>query len=330
MATIKDIAEKAGVSLATVSRVLNYDESLSVTESTKKKIFEAAEELDYKKGKRKAPASASVAVVHWYTEQEELEDLYYMSIRLGVEERCQTQGIQFVKYVYDDFIRQKPGGTDGIIAVGKFSTEQAEALTGVSPVIVFVDSSPDSEWYDAVTVNFEKAAKKGLQHFLNEGSRRIGYIGGRETYRLASEPIEDARETTFQSFLKERGLYDPALFYVGSFTVGSGRELMESMLEEHRDNLPDAVFSANDTMAVGCLQVLHENGVQVPEEISLISVNDVSISKYMYPPLSTVKVYTEKMGESAVDLIQEQLCGERTVAKKVEIATTLTLRGTSR
>ncbi|SFO97069.1 LacI family DNA-binding transcriptional regulator [Salibacterium halotolerans] len=330
MATIKDIAEKAGVSLATVSRVLNYDESLSVTESTKKKIFEAAEELEYKKGKRRTAASTSVAIVHWYTEKEELEDLYYMSIRLGVENRCQQQGIQFVKYVYDEFTRQHPSGIDGIIAVGKFSAEQVEVLTAVSPVIVFVDSSPDSEQYDAVTVNFEKAAEKVLQHFLNEGSRRIGYIGGRETYRLESEPIEDARETRFQSFLKERSLFDPKLFYTGSFTVGSGRELMGNMLEEHRGRLPEAVFTANDTMAVGCLQVLHENSVQVPEEISLISVNDVSISKYMYPPLSTVKVYTEQMGETAVDLIQEQLRGERAAAKKTEVATTLILRGSSR
>ncbi|MGY4688847.1 LacI family DNA-binding transcriptional regulator [Salibacterium sp. K-3] len=330
MATIKDIAEKAGVSLATVSRVLNYDESLSVTESTKKKIFEAAEELDYKKGKRKAPAPVSVAVVHWYTEQEELEDLYYMSIRLGVEKRCQSRDIQFVKYVYDDFINRDTAGTDGIIAVGKFSRQQAQTLTAISPAVVFVDSSPDSETYDAVTANFEKATEKVLQHFLEKGHERIGYIGGRETYRLENEPLEDTRERTFQSFLKERDLYDPTLCYAGKFTVGSGRELMDRLLADHEKKLPDAVFTANDTIAVGCLQVLHEQGVRVPEEMSLISVNDVSISKYLYPPLSTVKVYTEQMGESAVDLLLEQLRGERTAAKKVEIATSLILRGSSR
>lgn len=329
MATMKDIAAKAGVSLATVSRVLNYDETLSVTEPTKKKIFEAAEELEYKKGKRKNPAASSVAIVHWYTEKEELEDLYYMSIRLGIEERCQAKEIRFVKYVYDEFIENGPGKADGIIAVGKFSFEQARALSRQSPRIVFVDSSPDSEEFDAVTANFEKATEKVLQHFLDQGHETIAYIGGRETYRLEAEPIEDPRERTFHSFLTARHLYDPALVYTGTFTVRDGQQLMGQLLEEYRERLPTALFVANDTMAVGCLRALHEHRVRVPEDLSLISVNDVSISKYMYPSLSTVKVYTETMGETAVDLLMEQVHEGRSVSKRVNMATTLILRGSS-
>ena len=83
MATIKDIAERAGVSSATVSRVLNFDASLSVADETKKRIFEAAEELDYRKRTSKKYAHQKIAVIHWYTEKEELNDLYYLSIRLG-------------------------------------------------------------------------------------------------------------------------------------------------------------------------------------------------------------------------------------------------------
>ena len=82
MATIKDIAEKAGVSSATVSRVLNYDASLSVADETKKRIFEAAEELSYRKRSSKRYVDQKIAIIHWYTEKEELNDLYYLSIRL--------------------------------------------------------------------------------------------------------------------------------------------------------------------------------------------------------------------------------------------------------
>ncbi|RSL33601.1 LacI family DNA-binding transcriptional regulator [Salibacterium salarium] len=330
MATIKDIAEKAGVSLATVSRVLNYDESLSATEATKKKVFEAAEELAYKKGRRKYNAASSIAIVHWYTEKEELEDLYYMSIRLGVEQRCQSKGIKFEKYVYDDFIELEPGHIDGIIAVGKFSYEQAQIIFKFSSQVVFVDSSPDSEQFDAVVANFERAAEKVLQHFLDGGHTRIGYIGGRENYRLESKKIDDPRELTFHSFLMNHGLYDETLVFIGDFTVHDGQRLMGQLIEAHRDKLPSAVFVANDTMAVGCLRALHEYQVPVPDAISLISVNDVSISKYMYPALSTVKVYTEVMGETAVDLLMEQVNEGRNIRKRVDIATTLVLRNSSK
>ncbi|RSL35187.1 LacI family DNA-binding transcriptional regulator [Salibacterium salarium] len=330
MATIKDIAEKAGVSLATVSRVLNYDESLSATEATKKRVFEAAEALAYKKGKRKNTVASSIAIVHWYTEKEELEDLYYMSIRLGVEQRCQSKAIKFVKYVYDDFIQLEPGNVDGIIAVGKFSYEQAASIVEFSPHVVFVDSSPDSEQFDAVVANFERAAEKVLQHFIEGGHQQIGYIGGRERYRLDSQEIDDPRERTFQSFMTKRGYYDKNLVFTGSFTVQAGQRLMEELIEAYRDKLPTAVFVANDTMAVGCLRALHEYGIQVPDEISLISVNDISISKYMYPALSTVKVYTEVMGETAVDLLMEQVNEDRKVSKRVDIATTLVLRNSSK
>src|SRR6478672_3786140 len=97
MATIKDIAEKAGVSIATVSRVLNYDASLSVSDDTKKKIFEIAEALSYKKRPSKKSPSARIGILLWYTEKEELNDLYYMSIRLGIEQRCEQQGLKIVK-----------------------------------------------------------------------------------------------------------------------------------------------------------------------------------------------------------------------------------------
>ncbi|MBO1913948.1 LacI family DNA-binding transcriptional regulator, partial [Microvirga sp. 3-52] len=102
MATIKDIAEKAGVSSATVSRVLNYDASLSVADETKKKIFEAAEELSYRKRTSKRYINQKIAVIHWYTEKEELNDLYYLSIRLGIEERCKEIGMNPEVYFFNN------------------------------------------------------------------------------------------------------------------------------------------------------------------------------------------------------------------------------------
>ncbi|WP_042357198.1 LacI family DNA-binding transcriptional regulator [Bacillus rubiinfantis] len=329
MATIKDIAKKAGVSIATVSRVLNYDATLSVSDETKKRIFEAAEELDYKK---KVPArkqeAGKIALVQWYSEKEELEDLYYMSIRLGVEKRCQELGIGVIRCFQDDYEELKHEDIQGLIAIGKFSTKQVKELHDVHKYIVFVDSSPDEEKYDSVVIDFEKATEKVLQYFLKKGHEQIGYLGGREVFKDQTSVIQDSRERTFRRYLTEKGLLNEAIVYTGNFTVEDGYTLMKRAILDCGDRLPSAFFAGNDSLAIGALRALHEAGIVVPDRVNIIGVNDVSVSKYVFPALSTVKVYTELMGESAVDILMERIHG-RKIAKTTFIATKLIIRKSS-
>ncbi|MED4987112.1 LacI family DNA-binding transcriptional regulator, partial [Geobacillus stearothermophilus] len=100
MATLKEIAEKVGVSVATVSRVLNYDATLSVSDETRRRIFEVAQELNYKtlrERSQQARESFRFGLIHWYSERQEIDDPYYMAIRLGVEKECFDRGIELVK-----------------------------------------------------------------------------------------------------------------------------------------------------------------------------------------------------------------------------------------
>ncbi|WP_453993502.1 LacI family DNA-binding transcriptional regulator [Bacillus nitroreducens] len=326
MATIKDIAEKAGVSIATVSRVLNYDSSLSVGDGTKKRIFEIAEALSYKKRSSKKSSSARIGILLWYTEKEELNDLYYMSIRLGIEQRCEQQGIQVVNF-YNSIESMKQEELQGIIAVGKFSTSQVEELSNMAEHLVFVDSNPDEDTYDAVVVDFEKVTRTALKHFIENGHTNIGYLGGREEFKDHSSEIEEIREKTFKTYLSEANLLDESNLYIGSFTVEDGYKLMKQAIQDKGDNLPTAFFAANDLIAIGALRALNEEKIAVPGQVSLIGVNDISVSKYVFPPLSTVKVHTEVMGETAVDTILERMNG-RQIAKKIVITTKLVIRET--
>jgi LacI family transcriptional regulator len=328
MATIKDIAEKAGVSIATVSRVLNYDPSLSVTDETRKKILEVAEELAYKKKAIRKVSSSKIAIIHWYTEKEELEDLYYMSIRFGIEQRCQQLAIQFVNYFYNDLDKVKNENLQGIIAIGKFSKAQVAELTELTDYIVFADYNPDEDTYDSIIVDFEKATKKIIHYLIEKGHQSIGYIGGRETYKDGSTEIEDIRETTFRSYMKEHNLLDERSIYLGSFSVKSGYKLMKQAIQEQREKLPTAIFAGNDLIAIGCLRALHEENIRVPERVNVIGINDISVSKYIYPSLTTLKVYTELMGETAVETLMERITG-RKIAKKIFIATELIKRNSS-
>ncbi|PLR65847.1 MULTISPECIES: LacI family DNA-binding transcriptional regulator [Bacillaceae] len=328
MATIKDIADKAGVSIATVSRVLNYDPTLSVGDDTKKKIFEAAEALSYKKKSPRKTASAQIAIIHWYTEKEELNDLYYMSIRLGIENRCQQRDLQVVKYFQNNIDELKNEDIQGIIAIGKFSSQQIKELSVITKNVVFVDSCPDEDKFDSIMTDFEKATKKVLNYFISKGHKDIGYIGGREAFKDKTAEIEDLREKAFKEYMNELGLFNEKNMFIGSFTVEDGQKLMSKAIKDLGDNLPTAFFAGNDSLAIGCLTALLESNIPVPERVNIIGVNDISVSKYLYPSLSTVRVYTELMGETAVDTLLERIAG-RKVAKKVYISTKIVNRKSS-
>ncbi|MGE8203443.1 LacI family DNA-binding transcriptional regulator [Heyndrickxia sp. NPDC080065] len=329
MATIKDIAEKAGVSIATVSRVLNDDPTLSVSDETKRRIFEIAEKLSYKKRlSQKKPSLSKIAMIHWYTEQEELNDLYYMSIRLGIENRCQMNDIQVVKYFRNNFAELKREEVHGIIAIGKFSTQEVGELARITKKIVFVDSSPDEETFDSIVADFERATEKVLDYLIEKGHEKIGYIGGHEVFKDETAEIEDPRERAFKAYMGKKGLLHESYMYIGAFSVDAGQMLMNQAIQEHGENLPTAFFAGNDSIAVGCLRALLNANISVPERVNIIGVNDISVSKYVYPSLSTVKVYTELMGETAVDTLIERIAG-RQVPKKIFISTKLVCRESS-
>ncbi|WP_046175556.1 LacI family DNA-binding transcriptional regulator [Domibacillus indicus] len=330
MATIKDIAEQAGVSIATVSRVLNYDPRLSVSADTKQKIFEAAEQLDYK---RKRPAKKSVqdtvALVHWYTEEEELNDLYYRSIRLGIESGCQEHGLTVQKMLYSELNSNEKSSIKGIIAVGKYSEAQVEKLSEWSKRIVFVDFSPENEAFDSVLTNFSKVTEKALDYLWETGARRIGYIGGREQFQDKSGLVADKREQTYKRYMIDKKAFHEEDMLVGTYSADEGYAMMKSCIEQRGTELPEAFFSASDTLAIGALRALNEAGIAVPGRVSLISVNDISVSKYVYPPLTTMKIHTEFMGETAAGLLAEQLKEDR-IPKKVVLPSELIVRGTTK
>lgn len=328
MATIKDIANQAGVSIATVSRVLNYDATLSVSDETKKKVFEAAEELSYEKHTTRKMTATKIALIHWYTEKEELDDTYYMSIRFGIEKQCEQNGLSIVKYFRSNIKAFAKDNIQGIIAVGKFSQSEIASFMDLSRHIVFVDFSPEGTRFDSVGVDFVSATKQVIDYFLGKGHVSIGYIGGREVFKDQTAQIEDARESTFCSYLSAKDKWVEPCLYIGSFSANDGYALMKQAIVDFGERLPTAFYIGNDSMAIGCLKALAEAGIIVPERVNMISVNDISIAQYISPSLSTVKIHTELMGETAVDLLQERFNG-RNVAKKVILATELKIRESS-
>lgn len=330
MATIKDIAKKAGVSSATVSRVLNYDESLSVSDEKRKLIFEIAESLEYmpprKRNISKAPKKLKIGLVHWYTMSQELDDPYYMSIRLGIEKMCYENNIEIVKiFRPDEYDFQKLESVDGFIAIGKFTDGQIAKIYERSPNIVFVDSSPQETRFDSVVIDFEKAVTGALDYLWQIGHRSIGYIGGREYIGSDQVALGERRESVFRQHMIDLGAYEEKNVFIGAFLAESGYRLMKQAIQT-LDELPSAFFVASDSIAIGVLRAIHECGLKVPKDVSIIGFNDIPTSKYTVPPLTSIRVHKEFMGETAVELLLERIIRKREIAKKVVVPTELQLR----
>ena len=335
MATIKDIAEKAGVSQATVSRVLNLDETLSVSEDTRSRIFRIAEELHYQKKSRKtAPQpvedSHKIVIFEWYTREEELDDLYYYAIRIGLERQAQELGYEIIRiFSKDDWSLMQEA--DGIIALGKFSPKTIQDLESYGKPLIFVDSNTLYLGHSCVTTDLEDSVIMVLDHFLEKGHEEIGLLVGQEQTADAIPLLMDPRQRTFQQYLTAKGFYQERFVAVGEFSTESGYQLMEQLIQGLGNELPTAFFMASDALAVGALRSLQEHQIAVPDRVSIISFNDTSIAKYVYPALSTVTVYTEEMGKQAIQMLWQTFQGTQpSVPYMVKLATKLTIRDSSR
>ncbi len=330
MATIRDIAKKAGVSPATVSRVLNYDHTLSVSEDTKKRVFQTAEELNYtKKSKKKAvPLGRKpiIGITQWYSESQEIADPYYLSIRSGIERACTSHQIETRTLFRNDSglpVNQLVN-VDGIIAIGKYGPEEVDVLSKVSPNIVFVDCAPDDRKFDAVIIDFKAAVESVIDYLSELGHKDVAYIGGKEYVGGGNIPLMDLRELSFVERLKREGTFRNEWIKIGSFMVEDGYKLAKELFEG--ENHPTAVFVGSDAMAIGAMRAIHEAGLRVPEDVSLIGFDDIQAAEYLTPPLTTVRVHTEFMGKTALSMLFERLKEERQIPKKTIVPTELVLR----
>ncbi|QYK64639.1 LacI family DNA-binding transcriptional regulator [Paenibacillus sp. S25] len=346
MPTLKDIAQEAEVSISTVSRVLNYDETLSVSEETRRKIFEVAERMKYTTVKRKnggigrqprkkAEGPIRLGMVHWFSAYEELEDPYYLSIRFGVEKECRQSGAQLERiFRREDLTALKASseGLHGLIVLGHFSNEEVERMLELPIPCVFLDHPVERTGADYVVIDLAHAAADALDYLMGVGHRHIGYVGmGKDEQSRDSERVElDARYETFLRYQEQHGLCTSDDIHVCGGTAADGFRAMEAAILAGPENLPTAFFVASDSVAIGALKALEHHHLAVPERISIVGFNDIPTAEYLTPSLSTVKTHTELMGETGVQLLLHTVRnGANEVGRKVIIPTELMIRNSS-
>ena len=157
--------------------------------------------------------------------------------------------------------------TDGIIAVGRFLSAELEKMKQLGIQVLFVDSNPDPHEFNSIQPNLQMMVETAIEYFVQAGYQKIGFIGGRSW-----------DSTEGRHVLRDIG---------DNFSVDSGYQVGQEIVGKIRDDLPQAFLVASDPLAVGVLQAFNENKLTVPEDVSMISINDIDIAKYVSPPLTT-------------------------------------------
>lgn len=335
MVTLKEIAQAVGVSTATVSRVLNFDQTLSVTPQKRQAIIETAEAMNYATPRARNRAAqqglSKVALVHFLRPEQEFIDPYYVALRLGIESRCQALKIETVKVYHTDSMPDAAmlQGASGVIAIGNHSDSEIAWLTRHNRNVVFADFAPPTDEYDSINADLGLAMRKLLEALSAAGYRRIGFAGWTE--EGCEDRYSEVRCRAYIGWVREHGGFDPAICATGRpierNTEQTGYNVAQPLLSaKHR---PDAIVTCNDNMAVGVYRAAHERGLSIPDDVAIASFNDISVAQFLNPPLTTIHLPAEEIGEAAVELLLERMSG-RELAKRMTLATRIIWRGSTR
>jgi len=317
MATLKDIAKKASVSQATVSRVLNRDDTISVSEETKANIFKVAEELGYRTIVQRygeipeTKKTLHMGVAQMLEPQEQLEDIYYLMMNNILEEECFREQCTLSTLLRNRdgvFEKTNKEDLDGIYAIGRFTKEETRNLRTYTKNIVFIDSSPDELMYYSIVPNYHQAVRITLRYLLEKGHRKIAYIGGTNTFGDTKQMQMDDRFYYYKTTLLNKGLYSDSLIIDCEMKPKDGYIKMKEYLSRC-SVLPTAAFIASDVVAAGALRALKEYNISIPGDISIITFNNTTLSEFANPPLTSIAVHMRESVKEAIRCMDRQRSG---------------------
>ena len=348
MATLKEIATECGFSIATVSRVLNEDDTLNVPETTKELIIETAGRLNYKtRSERKRVEAAKksglhklsrVGIVEMLSVGEQIEDAYYMYLKNNVEKVCMEEEIEAIPMQYDqDSGEYKNMGNpvDGIIAIGQFPEDRIAAMRKRTEKIVFVDSSPDEQKYCSVKTNYETGVRQGVDYLVRQGHTNIAFVGPENSRDSRAITAPEDRRRIFGAITKEyKDRVKPEVIDVS----GTARDATDKILKfivsdnnvRNEEDKVTALFTYNEATALGAIKAVQNAGLSVPEDISVLGYNDTVLASYMQPPITGIHIYMDEMARAAVEALTKLINGYVNIPFTTLIPTTLNERGSIR
>ena len=310
--TIKDVAKAANVSIASASRAMNGHGSVSP--EVRRRVDQAARDLRY------VPHSGARSLITRRTQTigvllPDLHGEFFSELIRGIDQRARADRMHIlVSSSHGDTdeaiaaIRAMRGRVDGLLVMSPHVDASAlrEHLPPSIPVVLMNTPAQahDAETCDAIAVDNYAGARAMVEHLAARGCRRIALVSGPAVNYDAQERLRGYRDALAASVPGA----DP-IVAEGDFSEQSGYRAGQELLA--RPQRPDAIFAANDMMAIGCLFALNEAGVQVPRDMALAGFDDIPIARFVTPPLSTVRVRIADLGQHAMAALMQALQGTR-------------------
>jgi LacI family transcriptional regulator len=329
MANIKDVALKAGVSVTTVSHVVNG--TRFVKEESRKRVEEAVRELGY------VPSGVARSLKHNATHTFGVllpnnSNPYFAEILRGVEDRCFAAGYNVIlcnsnedaarQATYLRVLAEKR--IDGLVLVSSHrDAALREALSELKIPLVLLDREVAGLACDLVEVDHVAGGMLATQHLLDLGHPYVACISGPAELSPSSQ-----RRAGWKRALAEAGVARrEGDLERGDFSPRSGYLAMQALLK--RKSRPTAVFVCNDLMALGALAAAYEAGIRVPEELSIVGFDDIELAAFSTPALTTVVQPKQQIGTTAAELLLERVQESRTEARRVILQPQLKVRAST-
>ncbi len=306
MATIKDVAALAGISYTTVSHVLN--KTRPVSEEVRLKVEAAIAALDYvpsavaRSLKAKTTATIGLLVPNSLNP-------YFAELARGIEDYCERNNYCVILCNSDDNPDKQRSylrvllekRVDGLIVASTGGDESfAAGLSAVRTPMVIVDRGVVGLETDMVRIDHEEGAYLATRHLLGLGHRAIAFIGGPDNTSVAQLRLAGHLRALRQAKIKV-----PAKWLLSSdFTSTGGYQAAARLLDSER---PSAIFAGNDLLGIGVLRAAAERNIRVPDELSVIGFDDIQMSRYVYPALTTVGQSILHLGETAAELLLRRI-----------------------
>jgi LacI family transcriptional regulator len=305
LSTIKDVAALAGVSFTTVSHVLN--DTRPVSADARRRVLAAVDEIGYlpsavARSLRKSETKIIGVLVP------NVQNPFFAELVCGVEECCRLAGYSvFLCNSDNDPKRQQQymrtlleKRVDGLLLSSAGDDEALARIFKLASVpSVTVDRLVAGARADRVSVNNQQGAYKAVKHLIDLGHKRIACISGPAEFEVARERVEGWRQS-----LRDAGIeVDEALVTASDFSSPGGYEAARRLLRNQADPANSspvtAIFASNDMMAIGALRAAAELGLKLPQQLSIVGFDDIELSRYVFPALTTVGCGVRQLGAEA-------------------------------
>lgn len=307
MSTMKDVAKRAGVSLGTVSNVLNN--RASVRPENRERVLKAVEEINFKANmvarSLKTKSSNDIALII-----PDINNPFYPELARGVEDAANRAGLQ-VFLCNNDRAQNKERAyveslitknIQGLIIVkSQLSEDEIEDINNQIAVIRVDAAIPQKSGYSILNMDDHSGFLKGMELLRGYGHERIALIGGmRESFS------SNVRYDTYLKFLTVHGIkFRPNYVIRGDYNWSSGYKAAKVLMS--LSDPPTAIFAVNDLMAIGCMKALREMGLSVPRDVSVLGYDNIDMSKLCTPTLTTVNQPKYDLGVKSVDMLLRRL-----------------------